>query len=70
MNYDKSKAILIPDTAMPTLEHIKIFENLTNKFILTANQVSIWDSINISNDRYIQKNYNINLKKYGKLFYS
>ena len=70
MNYDKSKAILIPDTAMPTLEHIKIFENLTNKFILTANQVSIWDSINISNNRYIQKKKNINLNKYGKLFLS
>ena len=68
MNFDKSQAILIPDTALPTLDKINVYEKLTNKYILTANQVTIWDAINLcggfnSTDDFI----NI-FKNLGKLY--
>ena len=53
--------ILLPDTALPSMDLIDTLQSKSGKIILSANQVSLWDSISMASD-------NIDSQKFLKEF--
>jgi maleate cis-trans isomerase len=47
-DHPEAEAILIPDTAMPTLHVIAALEAERGKPILSANQVTLWKSLRLA----------------------
>lgn len=47
-DHEDAEAILIPDTAMHSLRWLDDLEQATNKTILTANQVTVWEGLRIA----------------------
>ena len=46
-DYPAAEAILVPDTAMHTLEIVDDLEAATRKPVLTANQVTVWKGLDL-----------------------
>lgn len=49
MHIPELGALLIPDTAVPSMHMINKLEELTGRAVLTANQVSLWDCARLAN---------------------
>lgn len=43
LDVPEDAVVLVPDTAMPTIHLIPTLERVTNRTVLTANQVSLWE---------------------------
>ena len=43
----ESQAVLVPDTAMHTLDQLEALENAAGQPVLTANQVTIWEGLRL-----------------------
>lgn len=61
VNVPMAQAVLIPDTALPTLEIIEPLEKTIRKPVLTANQVTLWEAMRITGDKS-------NIIGFGRLF--
>jgi maleate isomerase len=61
MDLKETDALFISCTALPAMSIIDKLEKKLNKFVLSSNQVLIWDTI-----RSI--GYNSSINGYGKLF--
>jgi maleate cis-trans isomerase len=48
--YPEAQAILIPDTALHSVEWLDELENRTGKLVLTANQVTAWHGLRLAGD--------------------
>ena len=59
--HDDAEAILIPDTAIPTLSLIDEIEQETGKVLLSANQVTLWNALRLSGADF-------SVDYFGKLF--
>lgn len=46
-DHPRAKAILVPDTAMRSVDAISRFEAAVGKTVLTANQVTVWDALRL-----------------------
>ena len=46
-----AEAVLIPDTALPTLSFVEELERVLGKPVLTANQVTIWEGLRLARSR-------------------
>ncbi len=42
-----AQAVLVPDTAMHTLDHLDHLEQVAGMPVLTANQVTVWEGLNL-----------------------
>ena len=49
-DHPDADAVLIPDTALPTLHLIRPLEAMLGKPVLTANQVSIWECLRLAGE--------------------
>ncbi|MFE9807973.1 decarboxylase [Streptomyces sp. NPDC005548] len=56
-----AEAILLPDTALHTVSHIPDLEKELGKPVLTANQVSVWEALRLTDRR-------VNAPRLGTLF--
>jgi maleate cis-trans isomerase len=56
-----AEAILVPDTALPSLTLIEPLEHALTKPILTANQVSLWEGLRLAGAEVVEPGY-------GRLF--
>ncbi|MET7390122.1 decarboxylase [Streptomyces sp. NPDC005529] len=56
-----AEAILLPDTALHTVSHITDLEKELGKPVLTANQVSVWEALRLTDRR-------VNAPQLGTLF--
>ncbi|MEU0780063.1 decarboxylase [Streptomyces sp. NPDC006173] len=56
-----AEAILLPDTALHTVSHIPDLEKELGKPVLTANQVSVWEALRLTDRR-------VNAPRLGALF--
>lgn len=56
-----AEAILLPDTALHTVSHIPDLEKELGKPVLTANQVSVWEALRLTDRR-------VNAPQLGALF--
>ncbi|GGZ22946.1 maleate cis-trans isomerase family protein [Streptomyces poonensis] len=54
-------ALLVPNTALHTVSHLKTLESTLGKPVLTANQVSVWESLRLADRR-------VNAPQLGTLF--
>ena len=43
-----AEAVLVPDTALPTLTFVEELERVLGKPVLTANQVTIWEGLRLA----------------------
>ena len=43
-----AEAVLVPDTALPTLSFVEELERVLGKRVLTANQVTIWEGLRLA----------------------
>lgn len=43
-------AVLLPDTAMHTADHLEALEALAGRPVLTANQVTVWEGLRLAGD--------------------
>lgn len=59
--HDDAQAILIPDTAIPTLSFINELEQATGKILLSANQVTLWNALRLASAEF-------SIDCFGKLF--
>jgi maleate cis-trans isomerase len=46
-----AEAVLVPDTALPTLSFVEELERVLGKPVLTANQVTIWEGLRLARSR-------------------
>ncbi|MFK4149438.1 decarboxylase [Streptomyces sp. NPDC004065] len=58
---DAAEAVLVPDTALHTASHIAALEKDLGKPVLTANQVSVWEALRLTDRR-------VNAPELGALF--
>jgi len=56
-----AEAVLLPDTALHTAAHIQALENELGKPVLTANQVTVWEALRLTDRR-------VNAPALGELF--
>ncbi|MCZ4606297.1 decarboxylase [Streptomyces sp. Lzd4kr] len=56
-----AEAVLLPDTALHTAAHIQALENELGKPVLTANQVTVWEALRLTDRR-------VNAPTLGELF--
>ncbi len=56
-----AEALLLPDTALHTVAHIPALEKELGKPVLTANQVSVWECLRLTDRR-------VNAPRLGALF--
>lgn len=56
-----AEALLIPDTALPSLGLIEPLEKTLRKPVLTANQVTLWEAMRLNGDKK-------NITGFGRLF--
>jgi maleate cis-trans isomerase len=57
----QAEAVLLPDTALHTVAHIPALEKDLGKPVLTANQVSVWEALRLTDRR-------VNAPELGTLF--
>lgn len=60
-DHPDAEAILLPDTALHTASHIPTLEKQLSKPILTANQVTVWEALRLTDRR-------VNAPQLGSLF--
>ncbi|GHE27574.1 maleate cis-trans isomerase family protein [Streptomyces capitiformicae] len=60
-DHERADAILLPDTALHTASHIPTLEKELSKPVLTANQVSVWEALRLTDRR-------VNAPELGALF--
>ncbi|MGW0997618.1 maleate cis-trans isomerase family protein [Streptomyces sp. NPDC002523] len=56
-----AQAVLLPDTALHTVAHLRLLEKALSKPVLTANQVSVWEGLRLADRR-------VNAPSLGTLF--
>ena len=52
-----AQAVLVPDTALPTIDVIDELESLLKKPVLTANQVTFWDALRLAGAPWIDAGF-------------
>jgi maleate cis-trans isomerase len=60
-DHPEAEALLLPDTALHTASHITTLEEELKKPVLTANQVSVWEALRLTDRR-------VNAPELGELF--
>ncbi|MXM63374.1 decarboxylase [Streptomyces sp. HUCO-GS316] len=60
-DHEDAEAVLVPDTALHTAAHVPALEKDLGKPVLTANQVTVWEALRLTNRR-------VNAPELGKLF--
>ena len=60
-DHEDAEAILVPDTAVPTLAIIDEIEKETGKIVLSANQVTLWNALRLAGAEF-------SVDRFGKLF--
>ncbi|MFE6623179.1 decarboxylase [Streptomyces sp. NPDC008086] len=60
-DHPDAEAILLPDTALHTASHLPALEHLLSKPVLTANQVTVWEALRLTDRR-------VNAPELGSLF--
>ncbi|MBT2418244.1 aspartate/glutamate racemase family protein [Streptomyces sp. ISL-22] len=60
-DHPDAEAILLPDTALHTASHLPALEQHLSKLVLTANQVTVWEALRLTDRR-------VNAPELGSLF--
>ncbi|MFF1702075.1 decarboxylase [Streptomyces sp. NPDC058252] len=60
-DHPDAEAVLLPDTALHTASHLLALEKALSKPVLTANQVTVWEALRLSDRR-------VNAPELGTLF--
>lgn len=60
-DHPDAEAILLPDTALHTVSHLPALEQHLSKPVLTANQVTVWEALRLTDRR-------VNAPELGSLF--
>ncbi|MET9252256.1 aspartate/glutamate racemase family protein [Streptomyces sp. NPDC003717] len=60
-DHPSAEAVLLPDTALHTVAHLPLLEKELGKPVLTANQVTVWEALRLTDRR-------VNAPELGTLF--
>ncbi|MEV6593641.1 maleate cis-trans isomerase family protein [Streptomyces acidicola] len=60
-DHPEAELVLLPDTALHTASHLQALESAVSKPVLTANQVTVWEALRLTDRR-------VNAPRLGTLF--